>query len=335
MLTLKQVQGNVAAGSGLPKQIIYPKVGFVDKKFDSGIPRYDLTKPVSDNRLRRSGYTNNVNVLIDLKGQVFEFPAPLEFQPRPTDVDIAHSVLDRMSATAHEGKGFKPERGPQDEITFLIRQQVKETALANLAEKEKQLLKEGFSPDEILNYTYHDRERIMRRAELPDEMRLRVEAEIFPRDDVGEAGLSLRIGVPSIGQGVRAPGIPALSVPRTGTHTSGFTDSMGRTRPNGVRSQGFVALKAPRTDSSDSYLSSGFSGRTSIGAPASIRGSAASMRSSQPPSDIEARSERSLYGSVYNQAFGPASFAPSFAPSSSYMTAASSRRAASARFSSR
>lgn len=314
MLPLKQVQGNVAAGSGLPKQIFYPKVGFVDKKYDSGIPTYKLTKPVEDDRLRRPGYTNNVNVLIDLKGQVFEFPAPLEFQPHPTDIDIAHSVLDSMRDGAHAGGQFMPERGPIDEMTFLIRQQAKDEALKRLAAKEKELLKEGFSVAEIEAATYHDRARIMRRAELPDEMRLRVEADIYPADEVGEAGLSMRVGVPSIGQGIRAPGLPALSVPGMfGPSVGGRTDSMGRTRPNGVRSQGFVALKAPTTDSSDSYLSSGFSGR-SMGAPASMRSSGGS--GSDAPSRVASMAGYSAYSS--------------FGGTPDYLSAASSRRSAGA-----
>jgi len=311
MLPLKQVQGNVAAGSGLPKQILHAKVGFVDKKFDSGLPRYDLTKPVEDTRLRRPGYTNNVNVLIDLKGQVFEFPAPLEFQPHPTDVDIAHSVLDSMREGAHAGGQFLPERGVMDEITFLIRQNAKNEALQKLAIKEKELLKEGFSVAEIEAATYHDRARIMRRADLPDEMRLRVEADLYPADEVGEAGVSLRVGVPSIGQGVRAPGIPVLSVPgmlRPGV--GGGTDAMGRTRPNGIRSQGFVALKAPTTDSSDSYLSSGFSGR-SMGAPASMRSGGPSV-----PASVGTGAGFSAYSS--------------FGGTPDYLSAASSRRSAAA-----
>lgn len=311
MLPLKQVQGNVAAGSGLPKQILHAKVGFVDKKFDSGLPRYELTKPVEDTRLRRPGYTNNVNVLIDLKGQVFEFPAPLEFQPHPTDVDIAHSVLDRMREGAHAGGQFLPERGPMDEITFLIRQNAKDEALQKLAAKEKALLKEGFSVAEIEAATYHDRARIIRRADLPDEMRVRVEADLYPADDVGQAGLSMRVGVPAIGQGVRAPGIPVLSIPgMLRPSVGGGTDSMGRTRPNGVRSQGFVALKAPTTDSSDSYLSSGFS---SMGAPASMRSSGVA---SDAPSRVGSMAGFSAYSS--------------FGGTPDYLSAASSRRSSTA-----
>ena len=312
MLTLKQVQGNVAVGSGMPKQIIYPRVGFVDKKFDSGRPRYDLTKPVPDDRLRRPGYTNNLSVLIDLEGQKFEFPAPLDFQPHSTDIDIAHDVLNRMRNEAHAGGVFKSERPPMDEITFLIRQQQKEEALEKLAIKEKLLLKEGFSPAEIDAATHHDRARIMRRAELPVEARLMAEHDIYPADEVGEAGIALRVGVPAIGQGVRAPNLPALSVrgmfmPSVG----GRTDSMGRTRPNGVRSQGFVSLKAPTTDSSDSYLSSG----RSLGAPASMRSSSGS--GSDAPSRVSSMAGFSAYGS--------------FGGTPDYLSAASSRRSAGSR----
>jgi len=310
MLPLKQVQGNVAVGSGMPKQIIYPRVGFVDKKFDSGRPRYELTTPVPDDRLRRPGYTNNVNVLIDLEGQKFEFPAPLDFQPHSTDIDIAHSVLDRMRDRAHAGGVFQPERPPMDEITFLIRQQQKEHALETLAAKEKELLKEGFSPEEIDAATYHDRARIMRRAILPVEARLMAEYDLYPADEVGEAGIALRVGVPAIGEGVRAPGIPALSVrgmfaPSVG----GGTDFMGRNRPNGVRSQGFVSLKAPTTDSSDSYLSSG----RSMGAPASMRSRGSHGSSaSDAPSRVASLAGYSAYGS--------------FGGTPDYMSAASSRR---------
>ena len=136
-------------------------------------------------------------------------------------------------------------------------------------------------------------------------------------DEVGEAGLSLRVGVPSIGQGVRAPGLPALSVPNMfRPSVGGGTDAMGRTRPNGVRSQGFVALKAPTTDSSDSYLSSGFSGR-SLGAPASMRSGGAS----DAPSSVSSGVGYSAYSS--------------FGGTPDYLSAASSRRGAASAASAR
>ena len=303
MLKPKQVQGNVSMGSGMPKQIVRPKVGFVDKMFDSGAPVYKLTKPSPDQRLHRPGYTNNVSVLIDLAGQEFLFPAPLEFQPHSTDLDIAHSVLEGMRNGAKAGGNFAPERPAVDELGFMLKQNAKQRALEDVAAKMRKLLKEGYSVEEIEAIVGPDRDRAARRAELPSEMAMLLERDIHPGGgEVGEGGPSEGVGVVALGQGIRT--VPALSVPfmlARPNAGAGSTDSMGRVVNTGARSQGFVALKAPTTGSSDFSLSHGFSGR-SLGAPASMR--SAISGSDAGASDVRSRASSSMAGSAYLGAFG-------------------------------
>jgi hypothetical protein len=271
---LKEAQGNVATGKGAKyaKQIVMPEVNFVDKK-DSLAPFYKLTHPEKDHKLKRPGYTNNVSVLIDLKGQEFQFKAPLAAQPNPIDLDIAHSVLDRMREGAMAGGQFVPERGStvKDEIAFLMREQAKERALKELHDKEVLMLREGFSPEEIAGLTGATRERILRKYEMASPIEALVSEQVIRGvpglyEDMGTASVSSGVGVSTITDGPRTT--PALSVPfmfhRAGPQ-AGRADAMGRTRATGAPSAGFMTNRAPATGSriSSQYTSEGQSLRGS------------------------------------------------------------------------
>lgn len=260
-------QGDVTTGKGAKyaKQIVAPQVNFVDKK-DSLAPFYKLTHPEKDERLKRKGYTNNVSVLIDLKGQEFQFKAPLTMQPKATDIDIAHSVLDRMREGAKAGGMFVPDRisTVKDEIAFLMREQAKERALKELRDKEVLMLREGFSPEEIAGQTGATRERILRKYEMASPIEALVEREVDGRgrfdEDIGVASVSTGVGVSTITDGPRT--MPALSVPFMFNYAgpnAGRADAMGRTRATGAPSAGFVANRAPATGSriSSQYTSEG------------------------------------------------------------------------------
>lgn len=255
---LKAVQGDVATGKGAKyaKQIVGPDVEFV-RKLDSLAPVYKLSHPEKDDRLRRPGYTNNVSVLIDLKGQEFQFKAPLAQQPAAIDIDIAHSVLDRMRDNAKAGGQFmkEPVNPHVDEIAFLIKQQARERALKELHDKEVLMLREGYSPEEVAGLTGSTRERLLRKYEMASPMEALVERMEAERErgfeDVDVAGVSGSVGVSSIVAGPRT--MPALSVPymfyKAGSD-AGEADSMGRTAATGAPSQGFVSNRAPATSAS-------------------------------------------------------------------------------------
>lgn len=262
MVNLPAVQGDVATGKGSVyarqiKQVKAP-VEFVDKT-PSGAVRYKLTKPEDDKRLHRPGYTNNVSVLIDLHGQEFQFKAPLPAQPDPVDLDIAHSVLDRMRDGARAGGQFEPERPEPDMVGFMIKQQAKERALQELEKKEYELLYKGYSPEQIAALSSEERERIERMAQLASPVANNLR-RLLRGDDVDVAGPSTGVGVVPLTQGPQT--VPALSVPNAGYRAgpgAGIADSMGRTRPTGAPSQGFVSNRAPATGSAMSaqYLQTG------------------------------------------------------------------------------
>lgn len=253
-----EAQGNVATGKGekFAKQIHLENsdVNFVRKK-DSLAPFSGKTHPEVDKLLKRPGYTNNVSVLIDLVGQEFQFKAPLVTQPRATDIDVAHSVLDRMSGDAKAGGQFVPQTARVDEIGFLIREQAKERALAELEQKEVLMLREGLSPDEIATLTGQTRERLLRKYEMASPMETLVEnIKTMRRREimgvVGTAGVSTGIGVNSITDGPRT--YPALSVPNEFVRLGaggGQADVMGRTPATGSPSAGFRSNRTPTTTS--------------------------------------------------------------------------------------
>lgn len=255
MVNLPAAQGTIATGKGAKyaRQIVGPEVEFV-KKHDSLVPFYKMTRPEKDKKLHRPGYTNNVSVLIDLHGQEFQFKAPLVIQPRATDIDIAHTVLDTIRDGARAGGEFVKEmkKGPSDEIAFLIRRQAQERALSELNKKELAMLREGLSPEEVANLTAGEFERILRKYEMATPMEQLVEqVRMFrgaqPPDD-GGAGAGVGVGVSALRDGPRT--MPALSVPfmfHRGGADAGVQDSMGRTRATGAPSQGFVANRAPAT----------------------------------------------------------------------------------------
>jgi hypothetical protein len=253
-LQLEEVQGDVATGKGrvFAKQIVQPEVNFVDKK-QSLAPMYQLPKPEKDEKLVRKGYTNNVSVLIDLKGQEFQFKAPLVTQPKATDLDIAHSVLDKMREMAHTKVEFAPEKPSKrtDEIAFLIKEQAKEKALANLRKKELLMLREGYGVEEIDELTASERERIIRKSKLPTKGEELMELFKEDRDYGGmESHASLSVGVNSVTDGPRTA--PALSVPfmhYDAGSDAGIRDFMGRVPATGMPSAGFRTNTAPVTGS--------------------------------------------------------------------------------------
>jgi len=251
-LILKQAQGNVATGAGakFAKQIHLASgdVNFVDKK-PSGAARMKLTCPEKDMRLRRPGYTNNVSVLIDLKGQEFQFKAPLKTQPVAIDIDMAYAALDRMRDGARAGGAFLPERPPPDMVGFMLKQQAKDEALNRLEKKEIEMLYEGFSPQQVALMSSEERARVIRKSQMGSRLdaALRV-ASGEVQHEVGTAGLSAGVGHVSITQGIQT--MPALSVPmmnRKPRAGAGQADSMGRTAASGAPSAGFTANRAPAT----------------------------------------------------------------------------------------
>lgn len=247
----KQVQGNVATGAGakFAKQIQLASgdVNFVDKK-PSGATRYKMTHPEKDDRLRRPGYTNNVSVLIDLRGQEFQFKPPLDTQPVAVDLDIAYSVLDRMRSNALKGGQFLPERPPPDMVGFMLKQQAKDEALARLEKKELEMLYEGFSPEQVAMTSSEDRARLIRKSQMGSRLDAVLRQAMDGQHEMGEAGLSAGVGHVALTQGIQT--VPALSVPfmhnRAG-RDAGDADSMGRTHATGAPSQGHVNNRAPAT----------------------------------------------------------------------------------------
>lgn len=251
----KESQGNVAGGKGakFAKQIALASgdVTFVDKK-PSGALRYAPTRPEKDERLKRPGYTNNVSVLIDMRGQEFQFKAPLGNQPVSIDLDIAYSVLDRVKSNALKGGQFQPERPPPDMLGFMLKQQQKDEALHRLERKELEMLYEGFSPEQVAAMSSEERGRLIRKSQMGsrlDAVLRQAMGEV--QHETGEAGLSAGVGHVRLDQGIQT--VPALSVPMI-THDAGpdagETDVMGRTRATGAPSQGHVNNRAPATTAS-------------------------------------------------------------------------------------
>lgn len=252
--TLKGAQGDIATGIGrlFAQQIFSPDTEVSYHK-ESGAVVYKKTHPKDDKLLVRPTYENNVSVLVDLYGQEFQFKAPLVVQPRAIDIDVAHSILDKMAGDAKKGAVFEKEKAPIDEIAFLIRQQARDDALKRLHDKETLMLQEGFSPEEIASLTGATRDRILRKYEMMTPMeRLARGPEIFDRDeDVGVSGISATAGVVPITQGVRT--VPPLSVPnmdRPSHAGAGSRDGAGRVAASGAPSQGFVANRLPVTTAS-------------------------------------------------------------------------------------
>lgn len=251
-LIQNQAQGNVATGEGMKfaKQIQLASgdVNFVAKK-PSGAPRYNPTRPEKDELLHRPGYTNNVSVLIDLRGQEFQFKAPLGNQPVSVDLDIAYSVLDRVKSNALKGGQFLPERPPPDMLGFMLKQQQRDEALIRLERKELEMLYEGFSPEQVAAMSSEERARLIRKSQMGSRLDAVLrEAMGEVQHETGEAGLSAGVGHVRLDQGIQT--VPALSVPmidhRAGPD-AGEADAMGRTRATGAPSQGHVNNRAPAT----------------------------------------------------------------------------------------
>lgn len=254
-IVLPEAQGNIATGKGAKyaKQIDTPQVNFVDK-LNSLAPVYKLSKPEDPHKLVRKPYLNNLSVLIDLKGQEFQFKAPLVTQPKAIDIDIAHSVLDKMREMAHAKVEFAPERPSKrtDEIAFLVKEQSKEKALADLRRKELLMLREGYGAEEIDELSAAERERIIRKSKMPTKGEELMELFKEDRDYGGmESHASLSVGVGSVTDTIRTA--PALSVPfmnYRGGADSGVRDFMGRVPATGMPSAGFRTNTAPVTGSS-------------------------------------------------------------------------------------
>jgi hypothetical protein len=259
MVFAKEVQGNVAVGTDLAKQIlgVDTEVGL---RMKSGAVVYHKTKPHEDRMLHRPTYENNLSVLVDAPGnlQIFQFEPNLVTQPRSIDLDIAHSLLDGIARDAKKEAHFEKEKAPIDEIAWIIKQQERDTALKRLREKETLMLEEGFSPEEIASLTSETRERILRKYEVKsrvarmlDEQGIRDEDEFGEFSDVGSVGASATVGVNSVVDGPRT--VPPLSVPGMDTYLgagAGMRDAAGRVAPSAAPSQGFVASRLPVTTGS-------------------------------------------------------------------------------------
>jgi hypothetical protein len=159
-----------------------------------------------------------------------------------------------MSENAKAGGQFVPQPARVDEIGFLIREQAKERALAELEQKEVLMLREGLSPEEIAVLTTQTRQRLLRKYEMASPMESLVEnIQHMRRGDpleVASAGVSTGIGVNSITDGPRT--YPALSVPNEFVRLGaggGQADMLGRTPPTGAPSAGFRSNRTPTTTS--------------------------------------------------------------------------------------
>jgi hypothetical protein len=273
-----EAQGNVASGTKLAEQIKSPEVG--EARFmKSGARVYHPTHPQVDKLLERPTYRNNVSVAVDMKGSFYQFLPELAKRPVPYNLTEAHLLLDKIAEGAKSKGNFLPPQTPASQIAVLMKQQARDRALRDQAQKEALMLNEGLSPEEIAALSAETIARINRKhARLtPVETVVALERGLgrnvtaaervvynAPSDGAGQAiAIERYAPIPRPTEAQIGMQDPRLAQ-RPHTAREGEENARGQRGNTGVPSAGFVtATRVSAT--TDSLLANGSMGITQRG----------------------------------------------------------------------